>query len=217
MFVGHFALGFAAKRTAPKLSLALLFAACQLADIIWPALVAAGIEQVRIAPGITAFTPLDFVSYPYSHSLVALCLWGTLLGSACWLLGTSRRASLIVATLVVSHWILDVLSHRPDMPIYPGSALWGLGLWNSVPGTLAVELPLYGAGVWVYANATHARDSIGRWSFVGLTIFLLIVYVASVVAGPPPSVAAVSVAGLAGAVVVIIWSWWADRHRLVCS
>ena len=215
MFVGHFALGFAAKRTAPKLSLALLFTACQLADIMWPALVAAGIEQVRIAPGITAFTPLDFVSYPYSHSLVALCLWGTLFGSACWLLGTAGRASLVVAALVVSHWILDVVAHRPDMPIYPGSTLWGLGLWNSVPATLIVELPLYGAGVWVYANATRARDSIGRWSFVGLTLFLLVAYVANVLTGPPPSVAAVSAVGLGGAVVVTAWSWWADRHRVV--
>src|SRR5258705_11327442 len=126
MFVGPFALGFAAKRAAPRLSLALLFAACQLADILWPVLLAAGFESVRIAPGLPAFPPLDFVSYPYSHSLVALGLWGTMLASACWLLGTSGRSSLVIAGLVVSHWILDVVSHRPDLPIYPGSALWGL-------------------------------------------------------------------------------------------
>src|SRR5689334_19333381 len=130
MFVGHFALGFAAKRAAPKLSLALLFAACQLADILWPVFVATGIETVRIAPGTTAFTPLDFVSYPYSHSLVALSLWGAMFGSACWLTGTKGRASLLIGGLVISHWVLDFVSHRPDMPIYPGSALWGLGLWN---------------------------------------------------------------------------------------
>ena len=147
MFVGHFALGFAAKRATPKLSLALLFLACQLADILWPVFVAAGIETVRIVPGTTAFTPLDFVSYPYSHSLVALLLWGAVLGSACWLTGTKGRASVLVAGLVISHWVLDFVSHRPDMPIYPGSALWGLGLWNSVPATLIVELLLFGAGV----------------------------------------------------------------------
>jgi hypothetical protein len=213
MFVGHFALGFAAKRAAPNLSLALLFAACQLADILWPVFVAAGFESVRIAPGITAFTPLDFVSYPYSHSLVALCLWGILLGSACWLLGTNGRASLLIAGLVVSHWILDFVSHRPDMPIYPGGALWGLGLWNSVPATLIVELCLYGAGVWLYANATLSKDAVGRWSFVALTLFLLFAYVASFAAGPPPSVAAVYTVGLAGGLVIIMWSWWTDRHR----
>src|SRR5215467_11373460 len=186
MFVGHFALGFAGKRAAPNLPLALLFVACQLADILWPVFVAAGLESVRIAPGITAFTPLDFVSYPYSHSLAALTLWGALLGSACWLYGVSGRGSLLVAGLVVSHWLLDFISHRPDMPVYPGSALLGLGLWNSVPATLLVELLLFGAGVWLYASSTRSRDSIGRWSF----------------------------AGIVGALVLLVWSWWADRHRV---
>jgi hypothetical protein len=213
MFVGHFALGFAAKRAAPRLSLALLFAACQLADILWPVFVAAGLESVRIAPGITAFTPLDFVSYPYSHSLVALCLWAVLLGSACWLSGLGGRASLLVAGLVVSHWLLDFISHRPDMPLYPGSALLGLGLWNSVPATLLVELLLFGAGVWLYASSTRPRDSIGRWSFAGLVGFLLIAYFGNIAGGPPPSVRAIAVAGIAGALLLLVWSWWTDRHR----
>ena len=213
MFVGHFALGFAGKRAAPKLSLALLFVACQLADILWPVFVATGLETVRIVPGLTAFTPLDFVSYPYSHSLVALCLWGALLGSACWLSGITGRVSLLVAGLVVSHWILDFVSHRPDLPIYPGGALWGLGLWNSVPATLIVELLLFGAGVWLYAGATRARDPVGHWSFVGLVAFLLIAYFANVGGGPPPSVTAIYIVGIAGAVILIGWSWWTDRHR----
>src|SRR5262249_7512044 len=213
MFVGHFALGFAAKRAAPTLSLALLFAACQLADILWPVFVAAGIETVRIAPGITAFTPLDFVSYPYSHSLVALCLSGSFLGSALWLTGTGGRASLIVAGLVVSHWILDFVSHRPDMPIYPGGALWGLGLWNSVPATIIVELLLFGAGVWLYAGATRASNSVGRWSFAGLVAFLLLAYFANAAGGPPPSVRSIYTVGIVGALVLIAWSWWTDRHR----
>ncbi len=213
MFVGHFALGFAAKRAAPKLSLALLFAACQLADILWPVFVAAGLETVRIAPGTTAFTPLDFVSYPYSHSLVALCLWAALLGSACWLSGVSVRVSFLVGGLVVSHWVLDFLTHRPDMPVYPGGPRWGLGLWNSVPATLIVELVLFAGGVWLYARATRARDPIGRWSFAGLVGFLLVAYVANIAGGPPPSVTAIYVAGIAGALLLIIWSWWADRHR----
>jgi hypothetical protein len=213
MFVGHFALGFAAKRAAPKLSLALFFVACQLADIIWPVLVAAGFETVRIAPGVTAFTPLDFVSYPYSHSLVALTLWGIILGSAVWLLGTSGRASLLIAGLVVSHWLLDFISHRPDMPVYPGSPRFGLGLWNSVPATLVVELLLFAAGVWLYTTATRPRDAIGRWSFIALTLFLLIAYIANVAGGPPPSVTAIVVAGVAGGFLLIFWSWWTDRHR----
>jgi hypothetical protein len=213
MFVGHFALGFAAKRAAPKLPLALLVASCQLADILWPVFVAAGVERVAIAPGITAFTPLDFISYPYSHSLVALCLWGIVIGSAFWLAGTSARASLIVGALIVSHWILDFVSHRPDMPIYPGSAVYGLGLWNSVAATLLVELLLFAVGVWLYVDATRARDSIGQWSLVGLVVVLLIAYFAAAFGSPPPSVTAIYVASLAGAVVFTAWSWWTDRHR----
>src|SRR6185369_16814740 len=210
--VGHFALAFAAKRAAPKLPLALLVAACQLADILWPVFVAIGVERVAIVPGMTAFTPLDFLSYPYSHSLVALCLWGIVLGSVCWLGGTSGRASLILAALVVSHWLLDAVSHRPDMPIYPGSALYGLGLWNSVRATMLVERPLFAIGVWLYATATRARDAAGHWSFVALVAFMLIVYFGSAFGSPPPSVTAIWSVSLAGAVILTGWSWWTDRH-----
>src|SRR5215471_18702837 len=126
MFIGHFALGFAAKRAAPRTSLVLLFAAAQFADLLWPLLVAVGIEQVRIEPGNTAFTPLDFVSYPYSHSLALLAVWGVVFTLV------FGRNFAILAGLVVSHWVLDWITHRPDMPLYPGSAKYGLGLWNSI-------------------------------------------------------------------------------------
>ena len=192
MFVGHLAVALSAKKIEPRLPLAALTTATFGLDVLWPFFLMTGLETVRIDPGNTAFTPLDFVSYPYSHSLVALCLWGALLGSACWLSGLGGRASLLVAGLVVSHWLLDFISHRPDMPVYPGSALLGLGLWNSVPATLLVELLLFGAGVWLYASSTRPRDSIGRWSFAGLVGFLLIVYVGNIAGGPPPSVTASS-------------------------
>src|SRR5688572_1049524 len=148
MFLGHYALGLAAKRVSPSLSLGVLFLAAQLADILWPFLLALGLEQVRIDPGNTAFTPLDFVSYPYSHSLLLLVLWGVAAG---WLFARGHRRGIVVVTaLVVSHWVLDAITHRPDMPVYPGGPKVGLGLWNSVPATVAIELPLYAAGVWLY-------------------------------------------------------------------
>src|SRR5438132_6962683 len=168
MFIGHFALGFAAKRAAPRLSLAILFAAAQLADVIWPVLVALGIEQVRIQPGITAFTPLDFVSYPYSHSLLMLLIWGAIFAALCASVTRERLAWLVVGALVVSHRVLDWITHRPDMPLYPGSAKFGLGLWNSVPATIAVEVVMFFAGIWIYARATRARDAIGRWGLSAL-------------------------------------------------
>ena len=138
MFIGHFALGYAAKRSAPRLSLAVLFAAAILADLLWPVLVALGIEHVRIVPGITASTPLEFISYPYSHSLLTLILLGALFG---WLVTrfsapTAPTAPIFVVTLllVVSHWVLDVVTHIPDMPLYPNGPKFGLGLWNSITG-----------------------------------------------------------------------------------
>lgn len=215
MFIGHFAVAFAAKRVAPRVSLAALFGAAQLADLLWPVLVALGIEHVRIDPGNTAFTPLDFVSYPYSHSLALLVVWGVVFGLA-YRAGSGRngRTIAVLALLVVSHWVLDWLTHRPDMPLYPGGGpKVGLELWRSIPATLVVELALFGAGVWIYANATRPRDAVGRWSFAALWVVLVVLYVVNATAGAPPSVSAIWAAGIIGGAVLLAWAWWTDRHR----
>jgi hypothetical protein len=214
MFIGHFALGFAAKRAVPRVSLLWLFVAAQLADLLWPFLLAAGIEMVRIDPGNTAFTPLDFVSYPYSHSLVLLVVWGFALG---YFYTAVRRAptrtALVLAALVVSHWALDFVTHRPDLPIYPGSRRVGLGLWNSVGATLAIESAMFVVGVATYARATQARDAIGRWALIGLAALLILAYAGNVVGGAPPSVAAIWIVGIFGSAVILAASEWVDRHR----
>jgi hypothetical protein len=216
MFIGHFALGYASKRWAPRLSLAALFAAALFADLVWPVLVALGIEQVRISPGITASTPLEFVSYPYSHSLLTLTILGALCG---WLAirfmtpGAPVASGVIVAALVVSHWVLDVVTHIPDMPLFPGGPKFGMGLWNSVPGTLAVETVLFAAGVWIYAGATTPRDAIGKWAFVGLTAFLFIGFAVNAGGAPPPSVTALWMMALGLGGLTLWLAWFADRHR----
>jgi hypothetical protein len=212
MFLGHYALGLAAKRASPGLSLGVLFLATQLADIVWPFLLALGLEQVRIDPGNTAFTPLDFVSYPYSHSLLLLAVWGLAAG---WLLARSNgRAIAVVAALVVSHWVLDAVTHRPDMPLYPGGPKVGLGLWNLVAATVAIELAMYAAGVWLYLRATRARDKRGRWGFTLLISVLLAIYIGDALSSAaPPSVGALTVVAALGGVLFPAWSWWADRHR----
>ena len=214
MFIGHFALGLAAKPQAPRVSLAMLFAAVQLADLAWPVLLAIGVEQVRIDPGNTAVTPLDFVSYPYSHSLLALVVWGLLLAWGYRLLaGNGRRAFLIIFSLVVSHWVLDYVTHRPDMPLYPGSAKFGLGLWNSIPLTIAIEVAMFGVGVWLYLRATRARDRAGRWGFFTLAAFLPLVYFANLFGPPPPSLPALYWSVMIGSGILLAWAWWADQHR----
>jgi len=212
MFVGHLAVALVAKRAAPTVNLGWLMAGVTALDLIWPVFVLAGIEHVRVVQGATAFTPLIFDSYPWSHSLVMAVVWGLALVA----IARSRRviapAGLLVG-LVVSHWVLDFVTHRPDMPIYPGSSKLGLGLWNSIPGTLIVELVLYAAGLWIYLRATEARDRIGRWGFLALAVFLVVVYVAFI-GLVPPSIQNLYISALAGIILLTVWSWWADRHRM---
>ncbi|MEP6593448.1 MAG: hypothetical protein ABJC51_07140, partial [Acidobacteriota bacterium] len=214
MFVGHFAVGFGAKRAAPAASLGTLFLACQFADLVWPNLVLLGIERVAIDPGNTAVTPLDFISYPYSHSLVALGLWGVLVAVAYHLMRRGpASAALTVGVVVVSHWVLDWIAHRADMPLtISGTTRVGLGLWNSVPGTVAVELSTLAVGLWLYVTTTRARDRIGRIALWSLVAFLLVVNAANMFGPPPPGPAAVAWAGQA-IWLLVLWGYWIDRHR----
>ena len=212
MFVGHFGVGLAAKALAPRVSLGSLFLAAQLIDLLWPTLLLLGIERVRIAPGITAVTPLDFEHYPFTHSLAAVLLWGLLFGLA--YLGLKRypRGAIVLGALVVSHWLLDLVVHRPDLPLYPGSANVGLGLWHSVAGTLVVELAIFGLGAALYLRMTRARDRTGAWALWSLLGFLLLVHLGNLLGPPPPSVAAIAWVGQAQWLLVL-WGWWIDRHR----
>ena len=213
MFVGHFAVAFAAKRIAPEVSLGTLFLAAQLADLVWPTLVLLGVEVVAIRPGVTAMTPLDFIHYPYSHSLLALAGWSALLGTA-WLL--RRRAvapALVIVAVALSHWLLDVISHRPDMPLtLGGPTRLGFGLWQSIPATIVVELLMLAVGVALYVRATPNANRLGRNGLRALVAFLVLVYLASAFGPPPPSVAAV--AWTAQAIwLLVAWAYWVDHHR----
>ena len=214
VFIGHYALGLASKRIAPSVSLGALFLACQFADLLWPTLVLAGVESFTIRPGITAVTPLAFEYYPFSHSLLTLCVWGVLLGLFYRAVaGSSWRAAIVLCALVVSHWVLDVVVHRRDMPLAPGLGYHlGLGLWNSVPGTLAVEFLLYAIGVVVYLKSTVARDRVGSIGLWMLLLFLALVELANVLGPPPPSVRAVAWSAQA-MWLLVAWAYWVDRHR----
>jgi len=216
MFIGHYGVAFGAKRYAPAVSLGILFLAAQLADLIWPNLVLLGIEQVRIDPGATVMTPMDFVHYPWSHSLVALVAWGVLFGLLyAALTRAGRTAALVIAAVVVSHWVLDVVSHRADVPVLLGDGLRvGLGLWNYPVAAVAVELAIFGVGLWLYVKRTTANDRIGSLGFWALVLFLLAVYVGNVLGPPPPSVAAVAWSAQA-MWLLVLWGFWVDRHRSV--
>ncbi|HEY6103779.1 MAG TPA: hypothetical protein VI007_11210 [bacterium] len=213
MFLGHFAVAMGAKKVAPQASLGTMVLAAQFADLLWPVLLLLGIEHVRIAPGIMAANPLDFTDYPISHSLATLAGWGILIGGLYWIIRRRAWAAWLAGTVVVSHWVLDLVVHRPDLPLVPGGSLrLGLGLWNSVPATLAVELGLFIIGIVVYLKATSARDAVGRYAFWTFVASLFLIYLASSFGPPPPSVKALATTGL-GLWLWVLWGYWIDRHR----
>ena len=214
MFIGHFGLGLGAKRFAPAVSLGALFLACQFADLLWPTLVLLGVERFSIEPGATVVTPLNFISYPYSHSLLMLAIWGVILGTVYASVTRLRaKAAISLALLVMSHWVLDVITHRPDLPLSPfGGRKYGFELWSSLRWTLIAEFGLFIAGVWTYARLTLARDRVGSFGFWTLVLFLAVVMIANVLGPPPPSVAAV--AWTAESMwLLVLWGSWVDRHR----
>jgi len=172
MFMGHFGLAFGAKKAAPTVSLGTLFAACQFADLLWPTLLLLGYEHVEIQAGVTTMTPLNFVSYPYSHSLLALCLWGIAFGAIHFAIRRTRiTAAVTIALLVVSHWLLDYVTHRPDMPLtLNGPQRLGLGLWNSVPGTLAAEFAIFAFLYWRIRKPHNTGSIIGLYLMLYATV-----------------------------------------------
>lgn len=216
MFLGHLGLAFAAKRLAPRTGLGVLGAASQWVDLVWPVLLLLGVEQVRIAPGITAWTPLDFVHYPWTHSLLLSAGWGVALGLA-WLAATrDRRGALVVGALVASHWFLDFLTHRPDLPLSPwGGAKVGLGLWNHPVATVAVEGAIFAAGVFLYATGTRPTRRSGAIGLWALVAFLVAMAGANQVSVPPGETAVAW--GTFSMWLLVAWMAWVDRGRQSAS
>ena len=215
MFLGHFAVGFAAKRLAPPISLGTQLLACQLLDLIWPVFVLTGIERVRVDHDATAFTPLDFSHYPWSHSLLMSLVWSAVFSG---LLKMRRHAAVhafCAAAVVTSHWLLDLLSHRADLPLWPTGPRVGLGLWRSVPATLAVELGLFASGIYLYVRSTEPKRRAGHLVTWSLVAFLLLVYAGNAFGPkPPPAAPAAMIAGPALAMwLIVAWGYWADRLR----
>lgn len=213
MFIGHYAVALAAKRAAPRTSLGTLFAAASLADLLWPAFVLAGWEQVRISGGANPFLNLTFDSYPISHSLLTLIAWGVLLALGYRARTGYPRGAVVLAVLVVSHWVLDFATHVPDMPLYPGGPRVGLGLWNSVWGTVLVEAVMFGTGLWLYVATTNPRDRAGRYGFWALVSVIALSYAASLFSPPPPTTQALAVGGIVFGWLFVGWAGWADGHR----
>ena len=170
-----------------------------------------------IDPGNTVITPLDFVHYPITHSLLAVLIWGFILGSVYYFIKKDIKNAIWMGVLVFSHWILDLITHRPDLLLIPGIDFRvGLGLWNSMAGTLILEGSIFILGIYFYLKTTGAKNKTGSmalWSLVG---FLAIIYMGNLFGPPPPSAKTIGVLGLSQWLLVA-WGYWIDRNREVRS
>lgn len=212
MFIGHYGLALATKRAAPRVSLGTLIAAAQLADLIWPVLLLLGLEHVRIVPNANPLLTLSFDSYPWTHSLLMAVVWAVIAGGGYAAIRRNRTGGVVVGLLVVSHWVLDWITHVPDLPLYPGGPRVGLGLWRSLYGTLVVETAVFMVGVVVYTRVTRTNDRTGRWAFWAFVAVLAVLYVAATFGPPPETVSGLAWGALAGWLIPL-FGWWVDRHR----
>ena len=218
MFLGHYAVGFASKRVVPKVSLAWFLAGATLLDLLFPLFVLMGWEHARFVGAASPFLRISLDDYPWTHSLLMAVVWSVGFGLLCWAVTRVRGAALLAGAAVFSHWILDFVTHSPDMPLLPGgSARVGLGLWYSPVGTIAVEGLMFVAAVWIYAKTTRAKDRVGRWAWWGLVAFLALSYLGSLVSSAPPNPTVFAWVGLVIGWLLVAWAWWIDRHRNVMS
>jgi hypothetical protein len=216
MFLGHYAVGLASKKLAPRASLGALVAAPILLDLLWPIFLLLGWEHVAIEPGSNPFLRLDFISFPISHGLVAVVGWATLYASLYFGFARYVSGAIVIWIGVISHWLLDYIVHRRDLALYAGGRMVGLGLWNYRWATIVLELGLFAVGIWIYLRQTKAKDKIGNyalWAFIG---FLLLAYAGAAFGPPPRSVKMIAV-GTLFSWLLIPWAWWFDQHRELCE
>jgi hypothetical protein len=173
-----------------------------------------GWEHVRIVPGITKVSPFDFSDYPLSHSLLLVLGWSILVSALYFGFRRNRRSAAVVGSVVLSHWILDFVAHRPDLPLWPGGPKVGLGLWNSWLASISIEVIFFVGGLLAYRSITQPRDKVGQYGFWSLIAFLGVAWISSLVAGAPPNTTALAWGGLS-IWITVLWGWWADSHRKV--
>jgi membrane-bound metal-dependent hydrolase YbcI (DUF457 family) len=213
MFVGHLAVGLIAKRVEPKVSLGTWMLAVMLADLLVFPLLILGIEHFDVVPGVSSNRVVgrDIV---YSHSLLMGAVWATLFAALYFLRRRYPRGAYLLFLAVLSHWLLDVLSHRPDMPLAPGAqTVLGLGLWNSVPATLIVEGGFWLLAIIIYVRATEAKKRSGVYAFWPVIALLTLMWYGNIRAGMEPNAVKAGVGGLVVFSLVVAWAYWMNRAR----
>ena len=212
MFVGHLAIGLTGKRIEPRISLGTWIVAALLADLIVFPLLIGGIERFHAVPGVTVNRIAGDI--PYSHSLLMDTVWAGLFAGAYFLLRRYPRGAWLLFAAVLSHWVLDFVSHRPDMLLAPGThAAFGLGLWNSIPATLAVEGGFWLLAIIFYVRATKPKNRAGTYVFwIGVVLFTLAWY-GNITAGMNPNPVRAGVSGLIFFTLMVAWAYWINRLR----
>jgi len=216
MLVGHFAVGLGAKPIAPRVSLGTLMLAALVADLLFWAFVLLGVEHVRVSPGITTTNALDLYDIPLSHSLATNILWAVLFATVYFLRHRDTRGAWILAIVVLSHWVLDFVSHRPDMPLSPGlHKYFGLGLYNSRLGILVVEGLFWVVGVVTYVQATRPKNRAGSVGFWGVVSLLTILWIGSLSRNPPSNLRAAGISSLFFFSCVVASAYWMNLVRFL--
>lgn len=215
MLLGHYGVAFAAKTQSPRTPLWLLVLAATFLDLLWTTFLVLDIEKVEIVDGITKITPFNFIYYPFSHSLLAVVMWAIIFAFVYFAVTRYKQEALVLGALVVSHWFLDFLVHRPDLPLnFNKEYFFGLGLWNFPLITIILEFGLLFAGLIMYLKTTTSTDTVGVYALYALVGFLSVIYLLNIFGPPPPNVKFISYAGHASWLFVL-WSAWIDRHRVV--
>jgi membrane-bound metal-dependent hydrolase YbcI (DUF457 family) len=217
MLVGHIAVGLAAKRVTPRVSLGTTVLAALLPDLLWCVFLLAGIEHAALKPGRGAANYLAASEMAFSHSLSMDAAWGALLAGAYFLVRRYARGAWVLFAATTSHWLLDFVAHRPDMPLAPGiHRYFGLGLWNSVPATVAVEGGMWVAAVIIYVRATRAKSRAGVYGFWIVAIFLTLAWYGNITGRPPSSARAMALGSLVFFSLVVAWAYGMNRLRSAC-
>ncbi|MGD2054058.1 MAG: hypothetical protein PVG45_08110 [Gammaproteobacteria bacterium] len=215
MFIGHYGVSFAAKAVKPALPLWVLFLAVQLVDVFWAIFVLLGIEKVRIVPGITATNPLDLYYMPYTHGLVTSLIWALAAVVVVRAMPNINRwgSAAVVGIAVFSHWLLDLVVHRHDLPLYSDAHKVGLGLWNFPATAFTLEILLLAGGMVLYAKNTRASS---RFNLYGMILFgLLMIGIQAMVffGSPPETDTEVATSALVSYFLFAALAFWLERGR----
>lgn len=211
MFIGHYAAALAAKKVDNKISLGTYILASQFIDLLWPIFILLGIEKVNVVPDGKPFNTLAFTSYPFSHSLLGVLFWGIVVGGVYYVIKKNMKGSIVLGLLVISHWILDFITHIPDLPLTPwGETKVGLGLWNSASATIAIESIIFAGGISLFLKTIRLQNTKGKIIFWSMITFLLVIYIASILSPPPLSAEPVAYSGLL-LWLFVAWGYWINK------